>query len=214
MLTHPNITIPKRGQIYSVNDARYFDCECTACPALLSQLTVSTDCNCSHLKPPGDRHMNSCAAHTHTWLIAQTPSCYMLHVVYVNILQPACLRLSSTLVLLPSGPKGLQRYIDTVRQGKGQSPKQYSARYICSLVGDFHRTLLYGGKVWPWFDAPVAMERHTVSASGCCLLDVLSVIGQPVCVCEGCSHGHRQSLSGCHSEGTVGYVFGSIGPWR
>lgn len=28
MLTHPNITIPKRGQIYSLNDARYFDCEC------------------------------------------------------------------------------------------------------------------------------------------------------------------------------------------
>lgn len=25
MLTHPDITIPKRGQIYSVNDARYFD---------------------------------------------------------------------------------------------------------------------------------------------------------------------------------------------
>lgn len=68
MLTHPDITIPKRGQIYSVNDARYFD-----------------------------------------W------------------------------------PKGLQQYIDTVRQGKGQSKKQYSARYICSLVGDFHRTLLYGG---------------------------------------------------------------------
>lgn len=69
MLTHPDITIPKRGQIYSVNDARYFD-----------------------------------------W------------------------------------PKGLQQYIDTVRQGKGQSNKQYSARYICSLVGDFHRTLLYGGE--------------------------------------------------------------------
>jgi fructose-1,6-bisphosphatase I len=42
----------------------------------------------------------------------------------------------------------LQQYIDTVRQGKGQNPKQYSARYICSLVGDFHRTLLYGGE-WP-----------------------------------------------------------------
>lgn len=68
MLTHPNIKIPTRGQIYSVNDARYFD-----------------------------------------W------------------------------------PKGLQQYIDTIRQGKGQNPKQYSARYICSLVGDFHRTLLYGG---------------------------------------------------------------------
>lgn len=68
VLTHRAIQIPKRGQIYSVNDARYFD-----------------------------------------W------------------------------------PKGLQRYIDAIRQGKGQNPKQYSARYVCSLVADFHRTLLYGG---------------------------------------------------------------------
>ncbi|KAK2983172.1 hypothetical protein RJ640_018517 [Escallonia rubra] len=68
VLTHPSIKIPPRGQIYSVNDARYFD-----------------------------------------W------------------------------------PEGLRRYIDTVRQGKGKNPKKYSARYICSLVADFHRTLLYGG---------------------------------------------------------------------
>ncbi|KAK9089341.1 hypothetical protein Scep_028423 [Stephania cephalantha] len=68
VLTHPSIKIPSRGQIYSVNDARYFD-----------------------------------------W------------------------------------PEGLRRYIDTVRQGKGRYPKKYSARYICSLVGDFHRTLMYGG---------------------------------------------------------------------
>ncbi|KMT00869.1 hypothetical protein BVRB_9g221420 [Beta vulgaris subsp. vulgaris] len=68
ILTHPSITIPPRGQIYSVNDARYFD-----------------------------------------W------------------------------------PEGLRQYIDTVRQGKGKYPKKYSARYICSLVADFHRTLLYGG---------------------------------------------------------------------
>lgn len=67
-LTHPHIRIPARGQIYSVNDARY-----------------------------------------HDW------------------------------------PSGLQRYIDAIRQGSGQSGKQYSARYICSLVGDLHRTLLYGG---------------------------------------------------------------------
>ncbi|RWW32773.1 hypothetical protein BHE74_00028145 [Ensete ventricosum] len=44
-------------------------------------------------------------------------------------------------------PDGLRRYIDTVRQGKGQFPKKYSARYICSLVADFHRTLIYGGVV-------------------------------------------------------------------
>lgn len=68
ILTHPNIKIPPRGQIYSVNDARYFD-----------------------------------------W------------------------------------PRGLRQYIDTVRQGKGKYPKKYSARYICSLVADFHRTLMYGG---------------------------------------------------------------------
>ncbi|KAF5731913.1 fructose-1 6-bisphosphatase chloroplastic [Tripterygium wilfordii] len=68
ILSHPSIEIPPRGQIYSVNDARYFD-----------------------------------------W------------------------------------PEGLRRYIDTVRQGKGRYPKKYSARYICSLVADFHRTLLYGG---------------------------------------------------------------------
>ncbi|CAK9309138.1 unnamed protein product [Citrullus colocynthis] len=68
VLTHPHIKIPPRGQIYSVNDARYFD-----------------------------------------W------------------------------------PEGLRRYIDTIRQGKGKNPKKYSARYICSLVADLHRTLLYGG---------------------------------------------------------------------
>ncbi|KAL9260231.1 Fructose-1,6-bisphosphatase, chloroplastic-like protein [Drosera capensis] len=68
VLTYPSIRIPPRGQIYSVNDARYFD-----------------------------------------W------------------------------------PEGLRNYIDTIRQGKGKYPKKYSARYICSLVADFHRTLLYGG---------------------------------------------------------------------
>ncbi|GMY38979.1 fructose-1,6-bisphosphatase, cytosolic [Fagus crenata] len=68
ILTHPSIKIPPRGQIYSVNDARYFD-----------------------------------------W------------------------------------PEGLRRYIDTVRQGKGRYAKKYSARYICSLVADLHRTLMYGG---------------------------------------------------------------------
>ena len=33
----------------------------------------------------------------------------------------------------------VRRYIDDVRRGRGQSGKQYSARYICSLVADFHR---------------------------------------------------------------------------
>lgn len=42
-------------------------------------------------------------------------------------------------------PERLRRYIDTVRQGKCRYPKKYSTRYICSLVADLHRTLMYGG---------------------------------------------------------------------
>jgi fructose-1,6-bisphosphatase I len=36
-------------------------------------------------------------------------------------------------------------YVTDVQKGKGESGKQYSGRYIGSMVGDVHRTLLYGG---------------------------------------------------------------------
>lgn len=68
VLTHPDLRIPSAGQIYSVNDGRYWD-----------------------------------------W------------------------------------SDGLRSYIDTIRKGEGRQKKQYSARYVCSLVADVHRTLLYGG---------------------------------------------------------------------
>merc|ERR1719161_2503538 len=68
VMTHPNIQIPKRGKIYSINEANYFD-----------------------------------------W-------------------DPA-----------------LQTYISNLKAGKGESGDKYSARYIGSMVGDIHRTLLYGG---------------------------------------------------------------------
>lgn len=38
----------------------------------------------------------------------------------------------------------LRAYMDSLKE-PGPSGKPYSARYIGSLVGDFHRTLLYGG---------------------------------------------------------------------
>lgn len=38
----------------------------------------------------------------------------------------------------------LKLYMDSLKE-PGDSGKPYSARYIGSLVGDFHRTLLYGG---------------------------------------------------------------------
>jgi len=39
----------------------------------------------------------------------------------------------------------LQDYVKTIQAGKGQSGEKYSLRYIGSMVGDVHRTLLYGG---------------------------------------------------------------------
>jgi fructose-1,6-bisphosphatase I len=42
-------------------------------------------------------------------------------------------------------PDGLKRYIQNIKDGKGESKTRYSSRYVCSLVADVHRTLLYGG---------------------------------------------------------------------
>ena len=41
--------------------------------------------------------------------------------------------------------KSFQRYVSDIKQGKGELGLSYTARYIGSLVGDIHRTLLYGG---------------------------------------------------------------------
>ena len=39
----------------------------------------------------------------------------------------------------------LQKVVDGWRKGTGRSGKEFSSRYIGSMVGDVHRTLLYGG---------------------------------------------------------------------
>ena len=39
----------------------------------------------------------------------------------------------------------LRDYVTAIQQGEGQTGKQYTARYLGSMVGDIHRTLLYGG---------------------------------------------------------------------
>jgi len=39
----------------------------------------------------------------------------------------------------------LRDYITAVQKGEGETGKQYTARYLGSMVGDIHRTLLYGG---------------------------------------------------------------------
>ena len=39
----------------------------------------------------------------------------------------------------------MQKVVKAWREGKGKSGKRFSSRYIGSMVGDVHRTLLYGG---------------------------------------------------------------------
>ncbi len=39
----------------------------------------------------------------------------------------------------------LQEYITKLREGHGKTGKKYSSRYIGGIVGDVHRTILYGG---------------------------------------------------------------------
>jgi len=68
ILTHPNMRIPKRGKIYSFNEAR-----------------------------------------SQTW------------------------------------HQGLQQYVQALKSGRGETGASYSSRYIGSMVGDVHRTLLKGG---------------------------------------------------------------------
>ena len=41
--------------------------------------------------------------------------------------------------------KPLQEYVTALQTAQGETKTQYSSRYIGSMVGDVHRTLLYGG---------------------------------------------------------------------
>jgi fructose-1,6-bisphosphatase I len=41
--------------------------------------------------------------------------------------------------------EGVRRYVDSLKKSPLEGGRSYSARYIGSLVADFHRTLLYGG---------------------------------------------------------------------
>jgi len=45
----------------------------------------------------------------------------------------------------PAWDAPLRTYIEDLQNGNGESGKKYSSRYIGSMVGDVHRTLLYGG---------------------------------------------------------------------
>jgi fructose-1,6-bisphosphatase I len=45
----------------------------------------------------------------------------------------------------PNWDKPLQDVVTKWKSGTGRSGKKFSSRYIGSMVGDVHRTLLYGG---------------------------------------------------------------------
>lgn len=45
----------------------------------------------------------------------------------------------------PDWPDGLKQWIHDAKRGLTSTKQKYSSRYVCSLCGDFHRTLLKGG---------------------------------------------------------------------
>ncbi|CAM9566733.1 unnamed protein product [Discosporangium mesarthrocarpum] len=45
----------------------------------------------------------------------------------------------------PDWGEPLKNYVTALKEGTGESGARYSSRYIGSMVGDVHRTLLYGG---------------------------------------------------------------------
>ena len=97
VLTHPNIRIPERGQIYSFNEANRWDWD----------------------KPMQVRIDSLFGSNVIGKTDASNP---------------------------PSDPSPFQQeYVTALQMGQGESGKRYSSRYIGSMVGDVHRTLLYGG---------------------------------------------------------------------
>lgn len=42
-------------------------------------------------------------------------------------------------------PSEVQQYLSALKSGKNQTNKKYTQRYVGSMVGDIHRTLMYGG---------------------------------------------------------------------
>merc|ERR1711879_672102 len=45
----------------------------------------------------------------------------------------------------PDWPPGLKRWVHDAKRGKTPSGTKFSARYVCALVADVHRTMLRGG---------------------------------------------------------------------
>merc|ERR1712129_307941 len=54
----------------------------------------------------------------------------------------------------------LRAYVEDIQRGKGESEVTYTSRYIGSMVGDVHRTLLYGGL----FGYPADGKNHRQDA--------------------------------------------------
>ena len=50
-----------------------------------------------------------------------------------------------------------KEYLKTIKTGNGETKQRYTSRYIGSMVGDVHRTLMYGGI----FCCPADTEVHT-----------------------------------------------------
>jgi fructose-1,6-bisphosphatase len=87
----------------------------------------------------------------------------------------------------------LRDYVTAIQKGEGESKVAYTSRYIGSMVGDVHRTLLYGGIFAYAGDKKVSAREHLFFVVLCCVVLCF------VCSMEGSrANDGRKAIAGRH----------------
>lgn len=148
ILSHPDIRIPDKGKIYSFNEGNYM-----VRRELQPVVAYQGVGGVRHILEKGKRSTTPSTRAT-TWR-GGSPAAN--HFRMVQCWMGACCSMASNdsplnrppcwtapLHLLQLWTEEQRKYIDSLKEPSNWGGKPYSSRYIGSLVGDFHRTLLYG----------------------------------------------------------------------
>ena len=140
ILSHPDIKVPNKGKIYSFNEGNYQVCAvpckgCGAVPAVGALFVCGRGGGLGYVCGCGGHGGHECRVEA-GWGNAPNHPAGRPHTLTAHRpLHPPPLQLWT--------PEQ-RAYIDSLKEPSLWGGKPYSSRYIGSLVGDFHRTLLYG----------------------------------------------------------------------
>jgi len=140
VLSHPDIRIPEEGKIYAFNEGNY---QARALLAFLCFWPQDGWLYRTCARPAGPEFKDGypdCDVH----FLKDWPPC-----LCITSQVDGLITVSAGADSVGSAPQGwepgLQEYIMDLKDPSKHGGKPYTSRYIGSLVGDFHRTLLYGG---------------------------------------------------------------------